>query len=237
MQENTQMIIHVRFEVITAVTIKNAVFWDVAPCSSCVNRRFGGTYCLHLNGRKIHERGTSVSRWLQTELPVENSQLYDVNAHLVALPCFPQHSYTGSGLLPAHPSLRTLPLPSPHYWFPMWPTLLPFLSLYSWLFSTGSSVCSHLLTLVPHSRIFLPWRWWRYVPRKHQFTQELHVPHPRTILYYSNYYLSGYKTCFLISQEAFPQCCTDIQIITKNCQFLHTATWTMPSMPCNSSRS
>jgi hypothetical protein len=28
--------------------MKNAVFWDVAPCSSCVNRRFGGTYRLHL---------------------------------------------------------------------------------------------------------------------------------------------------------------------------------------------
>jgi hypothetical protein len=27
--------------------VKNAVFWDVAPCKSCVNRRFGGTYLLH----------------------------------------------------------------------------------------------------------------------------------------------------------------------------------------------
>jgi hypothetical protein len=32
--------------------MKNAVFWDVAPYTSCVNRRFGGTYCLHLQGRK-----------------------------------------------------------------------------------------------------------------------------------------------------------------------------------------
>jgi hypothetical protein len=45
---------------------KNAVFWDVAPCTSCVNRRVGGTYRLHLQGRKICEWGTSVSRWLQT---------------------------------------------------------------------------------------------------------------------------------------------------------------------------
>jgi hypothetical protein len=30
----------VRFEVFTAVTMKSAVFWDVAPCRSCVNRRF-----------------------------------------------------------------------------------------------------------------------------------------------------------------------------------------------------
>jgi hypothetical protein len=38
----------VRFEVFTAVTMKNAVFWDVAPCTSCVNRRFGRMYRLHL---------------------------------------------------------------------------------------------------------------------------------------------------------------------------------------------
>jgi hypothetical protein len=31
---------------------KNAVFWDVAPCRSCVNPRFGGTYCLHPQGKK-----------------------------------------------------------------------------------------------------------------------------------------------------------------------------------------
>jgi hypothetical protein len=30
---------YVRFEVFTAVTI----FWDVTPCGSCKNRRFGGT--------------------------------------------------------------------------------------------------------------------------------------------------------------------------------------------------
>jgi hypothetical protein len=48
--------------------MKNAVFWDVVSCRSCVNRRFGGTYRLHLQGRKICERETSVdaatcSRW------------------------------------------------------------------------------------------------------------------------------------------------------------------------------
>jgi hypothetical protein len=31
----------------TAVTMTNAVFWDVVPCKSCVNRRFGGTQDLH----------------------------------------------------------------------------------------------------------------------------------------------------------------------------------------------
>jgi hypothetical protein len=44
------------------INLNNAVFWDVAPCRSCeMNRSFGGTYRLHLQGRKISERGTSVS--------------------------------------------------------------------------------------------------------------------------------------------------------------------------------
>jgi hypothetical protein len=34
---------HVRFEVFTTVTMKNAVFWDVTPCGSYKNRHFGGT--------------------------------------------------------------------------------------------------------------------------------------------------------------------------------------------------
>jgi hypothetical protein len=34
----------VRFEVFTAVTMMNGVFYDVTPCGSCKNRRFGGTY-------------------------------------------------------------------------------------------------------------------------------------------------------------------------------------------------
>jgi hypothetical protein len=29
--------------------MKNAVFWDVASCGSCVNRRFGGTYRLNFH--------------------------------------------------------------------------------------------------------------------------------------------------------------------------------------------
>jgi hypothetical protein len=57
-----------RFEVFRAVTIKNTLFWDVASCRYCINRRFGGTHRLHLQGRrKIREGGTSVSRWLQTK--------------------------------------------------------------------------------------------------------------------------------------------------------------------------
>jgi hypothetical protein len=44
----------VGFEVFTAVVMKSVIFWDMTPCSplSCT-RRFGGTYCLHLQGRRI----------------------------------------------------------------------------------------------------------------------------------------------------------------------------------------
>jgi hypothetical protein len=47
-----------------SMSLKNDVFWDVAPCRSCVNRRFRGMCSLHLQSRKIRERGTSLSRWL-----------------------------------------------------------------------------------------------------------------------------------------------------------------------------
>jgi hypothetical protein len=43
--------------------MKNTVFWDVAPCRFCVNWRFGGKHHLHLQGRKIRERGISVGRF------------------------------------------------------------------------------------------------------------------------------------------------------------------------------
>jgi hypothetical protein len=36
-------VVSVKFEVFTAVTTKNGVFWDVTPCAFCENRRFGGT--------------------------------------------------------------------------------------------------------------------------------------------------------------------------------------------------
>jgi hypothetical protein len=49
-------------EVFTTVTMKNSVFWDVAPCRSCVNRRFGGTYRPHLQGR-LQQSAANCSRW------------------------------------------------------------------------------------------------------------------------------------------------------------------------------
>jgi hypothetical protein len=44
-EAKTRNKLNVRFGVFTAVTIKNAVFWDVMPCGSCKNRRFGVERC------------------------------------------------------------------------------------------------------------------------------------------------------------------------------------------------
>jgi hypothetical protein len=34
------------------LSMKNGVFWDVTPCGSCKNRRFGGTWRLLPQGDK-----------------------------------------------------------------------------------------------------------------------------------------------------------------------------------------
>jgi hypothetical protein len=50
--------------------MKSIIFWDVTPCRllSC-NRRFGGTYLLHLQGRRNNLRkNLQVSRWQAEDL-------------------------------------------------------------------------------------------------------------------------------------------------------------------------
>jgi hypothetical protein len=42
---------YVGFEVLTAVVMNVIIFSDIAPCSRYVNRRFGITHHLHLQGR------------------------------------------------------------------------------------------------------------------------------------------------------------------------------------------
>jgi hypothetical protein len=48
---------HLKF----TVRLKNAVFWDVTLCSSCKNRRFGGTYGLHHQGDKNRWAGNNLT--------------------------------------------------------------------------------------------------------------------------------------------------------------------------------
>jgi hypothetical protein len=49
----------VRLEVFAALTMKNTVFWDVALCRYCINRRFGGTYRLHLHVNEKKKKSAS----------------------------------------------------------------------------------------------------------------------------------------------------------------------------------
>jgi hypothetical protein len=50
---NLETVRLVGIEVLTAVVMKSTIFWDITPCSLLkVNRRFGGTYRLHLQGRR-----------------------------------------------------------------------------------------------------------------------------------------------------------------------------------------
>jgi hypothetical protein len=44
---------YVRFQVFTAVTMKNVIFWDVTPCGSCKNWCFRGMYCLDHHGNTV----------------------------------------------------------------------------------------------------------------------------------------------------------------------------------------
>jgi hypothetical protein len=46
----------VALEILTAVVMKSSNFWDITTHSPLkVNRSFGGTYCLRLEGRRISE--------------------------------------------------------------------------------------------------------------------------------------------------------------------------------------
>jgi hypothetical protein len=67
-----------------SMSMKNVVFWDVALFRSWVNRRFGGKYRLHLQGRKIREPWTSVSMWLRTvQSPLWKPQIVQFHVHFL----------------------------------------------------------------------------------------------------------------------------------------------------------
>jgi hypothetical protein len=67
---------YVRFEVFTAVTLKNVVFWYVVSYGSCKNPRFGGTYRLHHQGEKNRWTRRNVSRNYQ---PTHGTKIYASN--------------------------------------------------------------------------------------------------------------------------------------------------------------
>jgi hypothetical protein len=65
----------VGFGVFTAVVLKSTIFWDMTPCSPLsYNRRFGGTYRLHLQGRRNRfGKSASNATWLLAGLTNSNS--------------------------------------------------------------------------------------------------------------------------------------------------------------------
>jgi hypothetical protein len=77
-------ICYVRFEIFTAVTMKNAVFWGVAPCRICMNRRFGVT-SFHTRSTRHHipEYGILCIRY-------DYKKLY-YTFTLFSMPCYAIH--------------------------------------------------------------------------------------------------------------------------------------------------
>jgi hypothetical protein len=54
----------VGLEVLIPVVMKSYPFWDITPCSPLkVNRRFGGIYRLHFQGRKYWCGSRWQARW------------------------------------------------------------------------------------------------------------------------------------------------------------------------------
>jgi hypothetical protein len=53
---------YVGVEVLRAVVVNVAIFWDISPCGPNVNRRFGRDCLLHLQGRKSAKQENSVQQ-------------------------------------------------------------------------------------------------------------------------------------------------------------------------------
>jgi hypothetical protein len=60
-EELYTILIDVKLEVFTAVTMKNDVFWDVTLCGSCKNRRFGEPSASFIRVTRICELGTTLA--------------------------------------------------------------------------------------------------------------------------------------------------------------------------------
>jgi hypothetical protein len=91
----------VRFEVFTAMTMKNDVFWDVAPYIYFVNRRFGGTYRLHLQGirnpRVMNQReqvAVSCRSWISYTLKIEAIRSYETSVNKISTQPHPRRRHS-----------------------------------------------------------------------------------------------------------------------------------------------
>jgi hypothetical protein len=98
----------VRSEVFTEVTMKNAVFWDAGPCRSCVNRRFGGTYRLHLQGKKSASEELALAGGCRMYEDGDNTFLRNVGSHKIYTAPHPGRRHSSCSCLFVHP-LALLP--------------------------------------------------------------------------------------------------------------------------------
>jgi hypothetical protein len=103
-------------------------------------------------------------------------------------------------------------------------------------FSTDDSVCSHLITLVPLSRIFLPWGWW-YVHPKRRFTH-LHGATSQKTTFFSFtflYHLVGIATGYELNDEGVAvQIPVGSRILSS--AWRSDRFWSPPSLICNEYR-
>jgi hypothetical protein len=60
--DSVTLITVIFFQLALSMWYDVAIFWDIAPSTPYVNRRFGGTYHLHLQGRKSAEQETSMQQ-------------------------------------------------------------------------------------------------------------------------------------------------------------------------------
>jgi hypothetical protein len=76
----------VGFEVLTAVVMKSTICWDITSCSPLkVNRRFGGIYRFHLQGREIIRAG---KQSLSPAFPLVSYSAYFSTLKMEAIPDF-----------------------------------------------------------------------------------------------------------------------------------------------------
>jgi hypothetical protein len=61
-REAAKLLIYVDSEFLTEAVMNVEILWDMAACRHYVNSRFGGTYHLHLQGRKSAAHETSVQQ-------------------------------------------------------------------------------------------------------------------------------------------------------------------------------
>jgi hypothetical protein len=77
----------VRFEVFTAVTMKHAVSLHVEQCGSIINRRFGQTLRLHLQGRKNNRLTLFFVRIISSTLKMEETRSSEMSFYNKSTQC------------------------------------------------------------------------------------------------------------------------------------------------------